>query len=216
MVQPLVGFIFYCLLFYIFILFLLCPTFGRWRPQRESLLPTSTDDRIIRPLVGNTSFKVLDLLLSSSSGCLPSSTSNLWLVTSPLRVNESLIRRSESGRWKKTTDEDEEWVPTHSFQALIINFGSRVLTFGEQMLRSDSWFVFDDKVVDESLVTLGRWRPIKPWPPTILTDHILSFSLVFDHQVSSLITNRRLHETWKRRKGGRKGKDMIWRLMVRG
>ena len=127
-------------------------------------------------------------------------------------VDESLIRRSESGRWKKTTDEDEEWVPTHSFQALIINFGSRVLTFGEQMLRSDSWFVFDDKVVDESLVTLGRWRPIKPWPPTILTDHILSFSLVFDHQVSSLITNRRLHETWKRRKG----KDMIWRLMVRG
>ena len=27
-----------------------------------------------------------------------------------------------------------------------------------------------------------------------------------------IITNRRLHETWKRRKG----KDMIWRLMVRG
>ena len=88
MVQPLVGFIFYCLLFYIFILFLLCPTFGRWRPQRESLLPTSTDDRIIRPLVGNTSFKVLDLLLSSSSGCLlSSSTSNLWLVTSPSLMN---------------------------------------------------------------------------------------------------------------------------------
>ena len=161
MVQPLVGFIFYCLLFYIFILFLLCPTFGR--------------EHFFQGLGSLTFFFLwLSFIIFHFQS----------LIGHFSQFDESLIRRSESGRWKKTTDEDEEWVPTHSFQALIINFGSRVLTFGEQMLRSDSWFVFDDKVVDESLVTLGRWRPIKPWPPTILTDHILSFSLVFDHQVS--------------------------------
>ena len=160
MVQPKVGFIFYCLLFYIFILFLLCPTFGR--------------EHFFQGLGSLTFFFLwLSFIIFHFQS----------LIGHFSQFDESLIRRSESGRWKKTTDEDEEWVPTHSFQALIINFGSRVLTFGEQMLRSDSWFVFDDKVVDESLVTVG-WRPIKPWPPTILTDHILSFSLVFDHQVS--------------------------------